>query len=115
MTDRLYAELSALIESSLSSETVLDRLLDLRGQVDHLNTKIAQMDRANSEISTELFALRDGGEAKEKCLKILVSEQSRGDVEAAHQNADDALCAFLTALGHGDVVDEYDAIEKWYI
>lgn len=44
-------------------------------------------------------------------LKIL---QDLGDKEIAHANADDVLCHLLTALGYGDVVAEYEKIDKWY-
>jgi hypothetical protein len=37
------------------------------------------------------------------------------DPETAHVEADDVLCAFLRALGHGAVVEAYEAIgPKWY-
>ncbi len=41
---------------------------------------------------------------------------SKGDVdlEQPHRNADKILCDLLHKLGHGDVVDIYDDIEKWY-
>jgi len=34
--------------------------------------------------------------------------------EVHHVLADDVLCAFLRHLGYGDVVDEYEKVEKWY-
>lgn len=34
--------------------------------------------------------------------------------EDAHYEADDILCQFLEALGHGDVVEEFEKIKKWY-
>ena len=37
-----------------------------------------------------------------------------GDEEVMHALADEALCALLRFLGHGDVVDAWDAIPKWY-
>ena len=51
---------------------------------------------------------------KEQVLDSLKQEQSNPDPEKAHTNADDALCDFLTALGHADVVAEYEKVEKWY-
>lgn len=37
-----------------------------------------------------------------------------GDPESAHVNADKVLCDLLRALGYGDVVDEWEKVEKWY-
>jgi hypothetical protein len=37
------------------------------------------------------------------------------DPEAAHYDADEILCKLLTALGHTEVVEAYNAVEpKWY-
>ncbi|TAL41998.1 MAG: hypothetical protein EPN91_09360 [Salinibacterium sp.] len=36
------------------------------------------------------------------------------DTESAHADADQALADLLTALGHGDVVEAYKAVSKWY-
>lgn len=40
--------------------------------------------------------------------------QTASDAEAAHQAADDVLCAFLRAIGHKEVADEFEAVERWY-
>ncbi len=37
-----------------------------------------------------------------------------GDLESTHGNADDILCDLLCNLGHGDVVDIYKEVGKWY-
>jgi hypothetical protein len=37
-----------------------------------------------------------------------------GDTEIAHKFADRALCDLLRELGFGEVVDEYNKIDKWY-
>jgi ferritin len=37
-----------------------------------------------------------------------------GDTEAAHSQADDAIMDFLKWLGHEDVVELFDKIDKWY-
>ena len=37
-----------------------------------------------------------------------------GDPEVAHIDADQALCQFLRAIGHGQVADEFEAVERWY-
>lgn len=36
------------------------------------------------------------------------------DQESAHVDADRVLCELLASLGHADVVDEYEKIDKWY-
>jgi hypothetical protein len=36
------------------------------------------------------------------------------DFEVLHSRADDILCELLTALGHKDVVDAWEQIDKWY-
>lgn len=37
-----------------------------------------------------------------------------GDIETAHVEADDAIMSFLKWLGHEDVVELFDKIDKWY-
>lgn len=37
-----------------------------------------------------------------------------GDAEIAHKMADDVLCEFLIALGHEDLVELWNDVEKWY-
>ena len=51
---------------------------------------------------------------KEQAIEELKAEQSSGDIEDSHANADDILCELLTALGYADVVSEYNKVEKWY-
>lgn len=36
------------------------------------------------------------------------------DLESAHVEADDILCDLLRSLGHGDVVDKFERVNKWY-
>ena len=36
------------------------------------------------------------------------------DTEMAHLYADEVLCRLLRNLGHNDIVDAYENIEKWY-
>ena len=50
---------------------------------------------------------------KEEAIEQLKSIES-GDTEACHCIADDILCEFLRSLGYGDVVDEWDNVDKWY-
>lgn len=51
---------------------------------------------------------------RERAIKELQELQKSGDTEAAHGDADDVLCALLTALGYGDVVSEWERVDKWY-
>lgn len=51
---------------------------------------------------------------KDKALKAIKAAQQSGDTEAAHCEADNALCEFLKHLGHGDLVDEYHEVDKWF-
>lgn len=51
---------------------------------------------------------------KDLVLIMLKEQQSNGDTEMAHSNADDILCDFLIYLGYKDVVDEYRKVSKWY-
>lgn len=51
---------------------------------------------------------------KDEAIAKLKALQGSGDWEAAHGDADQVLCDFLTALGHADVVKEWDEVGKWY-
>ena len=37
-----------------------------------------------------------------------------GDEEVDHVRADGVLCDLLASLGYGDVVEEFDSVDKWY-
>jgi len=57
--------------------------------------------------------------AKQTVIKRLkeletLSHQPNQDLEDIHQEADDLLCAYLTAIGHPDVAMEFLTIKKWY-
>lgn len=41
-------------------------------------------------------------------------QKNGDDIEANHCLADDILCEFISALGHEDVAEEFDALHKWY-
>lgn len=60
------------------------------------------------ENSLRTVSLRD------KAIKELRDCQKPGDTEAAHSDADKALCKLLVALGYQDVVDEWEKVDKWY-
>ena len=51
---------------------------------------------------------------RELAIQRLKEYQQSGDTEASHANADDVLCDLLRELGYGDVVEEYERIEKWF-
>jgi len=54
---------------------------------------------------------------REEAIKRL-EEIAKGipgyDIERDHIEADSVLCDLLTSLGYEDVVEKYDAIEKYY-
>lgn len=43
-----------------------------------------------------------------------IAQVSEGDPEVAHSVADDILCKLLRRLGHGEVADAYERVERWY-
>lgn len=47
-------------------------------------------------------------------INRLIKLQKEGDIERAHSAADGILCEVLEKLGHGNIVKEYDKIDKWY-
>lgn len=47
-------------------------------------------------------------------LAVLRELANSDDTETAHYDADDILCEILTALGYTEIVDAYNAIDKWY-
>lgn len=52
--------------------------------------------------------------SKEQAIEELKKAQNMRDPEVAHTTADNVLCDLLTALGHADVVAEFEKIDKWY-
>jgi hypothetical protein len=51
---------------------------------------------------------------KEEALSRLRELAECDDQEIAHKEADKVLTDFLRALGHGDLAEAFDAIDKWY-
>ncbi len=51
---------------------------------------------------------------KTQWMKRMKEQISNDDTEIAHGNADDILCDMLIELGHGDLVDLYYEVSKWY-
>lgn len=41
-------------------------------------------------------------------------KEGEGDPERAHGDADEALCDFIKALGHPEIVEAWEAVDKWY-
>jgi hypothetical protein len=52
--------------------------------------------------------------AKRACIEALTNAGLSDDIEVAHSDADQAVMEFLHFLGHGDIADLWDSIEKWY-
>ncbi len=52
----------------------------------------------------------------EVCLHTLEAILARkdDDPERDHREADEALCAFITSLGHRKIVNTYNEINKWF-
>ena len=71
--------------------------------------EIAQLKRQLRELRPEAVAkLADDAVARLEDL------QSHHDPEVAHEQADQVLCRFLRAIGHREVADEFEAVERWY-
>lgn len=52
---------------------------------------------------------------KEQAIAALRSiDRTKGDEENWHWEADSVLTELLKSLGYGEVVTEWDKIEKWY-
>lgn len=51
---------------------------------------------------------------REEAIEELIECQNNGDTEAARRIADGVLCRLLSELGYGDVVAEYDKVDKWF-
>ena len=46
--------------------------------------------------------------------KGMDSEGCPYDEEDGHMEADDVLCKYLKELGHEEIVNEFNKINKWY-
>lgn len=51
---------------------------------------------------------------KKQPIKRLDKLAESDDWEMAHSGADEILTQFLVGLGHQDVVEVYDKVNKWY-
>ena len=65
-------------------------------------------------MSAEELLRTNEEKAKALCLQKLQQAFDTGDTEGGHCDADEALCDFLKALGHNDVVELYERLPKWY-
>jgi hypothetical protein len=50
----------------------------------------------------------------EEALAKLTELQASRDYEDSHITADEILCDLLKSLGHQEVVDAFNKLEKWY-
>jgi hypothetical protein len=50
----------------------------------------------------------------EEALAAMTALRLLYDRQRAHAEADEILCSLLRFLGHDDVVEAYDDLEKWY-
>jgi hypothetical protein len=60
---------------------------------------------------------KEYGEINEKIKEtkiLLLAEVDNKSTESAHENADNALCDLLRALGFDEIVDIYEKVDKWY-
>jgi hypothetical protein len=53
-------------------------------------------------------------EQRAELLARLRAADCHEDAEQAHSDADGVLCDALRQLGYGDIVDEWQKVEKWY-
>lgn len=52
--------------------------------------------------------------AEKEAIALLLEIQKDDYAETAHVTADRVLCDLLRELGYGNVVEEYEKIDKWY-
>lgn len=78
----------------------------------HPGTTLALIDRIR-ELETKIREQNESGEdAAEFAAKMKAA--STGDMEGAHCEMDDLLCAKLRDLGYGEAVDIFEKTDKWY-
>lgn len=51
---------------------------------------------------------------QQEYIDRLIELQQGNDPECNHSAADGILCEILEKLGYGNIVKEYDKIDKWY-
>ena len=51
---------------------------------------------------------------RQQAIDALNDASQNMDIEIAHMQADEILCELLRDLGYIDVVDAWEAVEKWY-
>lgn len=71
------------------------------------STKLGQLKENDIKILYEIMNLEQ--ETLDK-----LNECHTGDTEADHMRADDELCHFLSVLGFDNIVEKYNAVNKWY-
>ena len=69
-----------------------------------------------AQLRKQLRALRPEAVERQAADAVARLErlQAAHDPEIAHEQADRVLCEFLRAIGHREVADEFDAVERWY-
>ena len=71
--------------------------------------EIARLKRQLRELRPEAV-----GKLAADAVARLEELQAHHDPEVAHEQADRVLCRFLRAIGHREVADEFEAVERWY-
>ena len=51
---------------------------------------------------------------REEAMRLLLEADDWVDREAAHIQADRALCGLLLSLGFDDIVEVFERVDKWY-
>ena len=65
-------------------------------------------------LKSTLTKFEQDAKRRAEILARLNGLASEKDVEKAHADADSLLCEYLAIVGARDIVEAYDAIEKWY-
>lgn len=70
----------------------------------------------NARLKREIAKLKPEAVQKRvaKAIETLEHLQTVSDPEAAHKAADNCLCLFLRDIGHREVADEFEAVERYF-
>jgi hypothetical protein len=91
-------------------------IFELCGLKTHIESRVIDA-KTNQEYeySFKINGFTSNNDSKKEEYIVKIKElQGDGDIEINHQQADKLLCELLIKLGHKDVVDEYNKIDKWY-
>lgn len=77
-----------------------------------MSSALHEISRLKREIATlkPEAVRRRAAQAVERLEEL----QKSSDPETAHEAADNVLCGFLRDIGHREVADEFEAVERWY-